>query len=191
MTEIEASLDVWREMGDRLHEAASHFQLGILHRLRGDLDRAETEALRSLEIVEPLNQPDLWKDYANLAEIARARGDAPAAADWQAKADAKRAEVACLAAGQGGPAAPDRQLMDALLALAQSVHQARTQHRAPEPDTAEALAQLAALPAPLGPFGGFLQSLARGEDPPAPPGLPDPLAQLAAALLAALAGAPP
>jgi len=196
VTEIEASLAIWQAMGNRLGAASSHAQLGILHRLRGDLDRAETQAHQALAIRESLDHLDAWKDYANLAEIARARGDTSAAADWQSKADAKRAEAKRRAAGPaadaGDPAAaPDRRLMEALLALAQSVHQARTQHRAPEPDTAEALAQLAGLPDPLGAFGRFLQALARGEDPPPPPGLPEPLAQVAAALLEALAGAPP
>ena len=196
VTEIEASLAVWQAMGNRVYEASSHSQLGILHRLRGDLDRAETQTRQALAIRESLDHPDTWKVYANLADIARARNDAPTAADWQSKADAKRAEMKRRAAGPAPapgdqPAAPDRQLTVALLALAQSVHQARTQHRAPEPDTAEALAQLAGLPDPLGAFGRFLQALARGEDPPPPPGLPEPLAQVAAALLEALAGAPP
>ena len=153
MTEIEASLAVWQAMGNRVYEASSHSQLGILHRLRGDLDRAETQTRQALAIRESLDHPDTWKVYANLADIARARNDAPTAADWQSKADAKRAEMKRRAAGPAPapgdqPAAPDRQLTVALLALAQSVHQARTQHRAPEPDAAEALAQLAGLPTP-------------------------------------------
>lgn len=71
---------------------------------------------------------------------------------------------------------------------AQAVYQARTQHRAPAPDVAEALAQVAGLPAALGAFGHFLQALARNEDQAPPPDLPDPLAQLGAALRDALAG---
>ncbi len=196
VTECEASLAIKQGMDNRLGAAYSHFQLATLHRLRGDLDRAESEARQSLAIVEPLDQPDLWKDYANLAEIARARGDTPAAADWQARSDAKREEAerrgAGPAPGAGGPAgALDPRLLDALLALARSVHQARTQHRAPDPETAEALAALAGHPAPLGDLGRHLAALARGEDPPPPPGLPEPLAQLIDALHQALAAGTP
>ncbi|WP_295390038.1 hypothetical protein [uncultured Thiodictyon sp.] len=78
--------------------------------------------------------------------------------------------------------------MEALTALAQAVYEARTQQRAHAPDVAESLAQVAGLPAPLGAFGRFLQALARHENPPPPPDLPAPLAQLAAALRDALAG---
>jgi tetratricopeptide (TPR) repeat protein len=186
LVEVEASLAIRQALGNRLDEAASRSQLAILHRLRGDLDRAEAEARKSLEIVEPLNQPDLWKDYANLADIARARGDQPAAAQWQAKAEAKRSEVERLAAGPGGPGL-DPRLVEALMSLARAVHGARTQGRPLEPDAAEALAQVMALPDPLGPFGRFLDGLARGANPQAPAGLPAPLDQIAAALLEALA----
>jgi len=88
--EIESSLVVWQEMGNHLGAASSHFQLGVLQRLRGDLERAECDLQQALAISEPLGHPNTWKICVNLAEIARARGDAAAAADWQAKADAKR-----------------------------------------------------------------------------------------------------
>ena len=75
--------------------------------------------------------------------------------------------------------------MDALLALARAVHQARSAGQPLPPDAAEALAQLAGLPAPLGDLGAFLQAVAEGQSP-APPPLPEPLDQLAEALLEAL-----
>jgi hypothetical protein len=75
--------------------------------------------------------------------------------------------------------------MDALLALARAVHHARTAGEPLPPDAAEALAQLAGLPAPLGDLGAFLQAIADGRTP-APPALPEPLDQLADALLEAL-----
>ncbi len=194
VTEIESSLAIEREMGNRLGAASSHIQLGILHRLCGDLERAETESLRSLEIFEPLNHPDLWKVYSNLSNIAVARGDAPRAADWHSKRDAKLAELKRLAAGPDLEAhssdASDRAVMKTPATLAQSVYQSRIQRRPPEPDIAEALAQLANSTPPFGHFGAFLQAIARFDDPPPPPGLPEPLAQLAADLLDALARGP-
>lgn len=98
VTEIESSLVIKLEMGNRLGEAVSRFQLGVLCRLLGDLDRAEAEARQALAIREPLNHPDTWKDCASLAEIARVRGDQSAATDWQARADALRATFEGLAA---------------------------------------------------------------------------------------------
>ncbi len=47
----------------------------------------------ALLIYEPLNLPSVHMTYGSLAEIARARGDAEAAAEWQAKRDAKIAEL--------------------------------------------------------------------------------------------------
>jgi len=185
VTEIEAGLAICREMGDRLGEASAHYKLAHLHRVRGDLVRAETEARQALAIWEPLGHPHALKVHLGLADIARARGDTRGTADWQAKADAKQAEVDHLAAGPDGgagpgrPTASDGRTMDALHALTQAAHPA---------DAAAALAQLVGLPAPLGAFARFLQAIVRGEEPlpPLPPDLPEPLAQLAAELLAAL-----
>jgi tetratricopeptide (TPR) repeat protein len=189
LVEVEASLAVWQAMKNRVYEAASHFQLGVLHRRRGDLDRAEAEARQALAIYEDLGHPETWKVYANLAKIAQARNDHPAAAQWQAKAEAKRAEVERLAADPGsgpGPAGLDPRLVEALMALARAVHLARTRGQLLASDAAAALAQVMALPDSLGPFGRFLDGLARGADPAPPAGLPAPLDQIAAALLEAL-----
>jgi hypothetical protein len=64
------------------------------------------------------------------------------------------------------------------------VHHARTAGEPLPPDAAEALAQLASLPAPLGDLGAFLQAVASGRTQ-APPSLPEPLDQFAQALLEA------
>ena len=186
LAEVGASLAITQAQGNRVGEARSRFQLGILQRLRGDLGRAEAEARQALAIREDLDHPDVLKDYANLAHIARARGDQAGAVQWQAKADAKLEEVERLAAGPG-PAGLDPRLVEALMSLARAVHGARTQGRALEPDAAEALAQVMALPDPLGPFGRFLDGLARGANLEPPAGLPAPLDRIAAALLEALA----
>ncbi len=206
IAEIAASLAIKQQMDNQLGAAASHGQLSQLHRLRGDLDRAEAEARQALAIYEPLDHPETWKVYASLADIARARGDAATADQWQAKAEAKRAEMQRRARGddgdqggdQGGdqrdhtgpttidPADPrHRELLQALTALAQAVYQARTQGQPLPPDAAEALAQLAKHPDPLPAYAAFLQAIAAGTDP-APPPLPEPLDAIAAELRAAL-----
>jgi tetratricopeptide (TPR) repeat protein len=203
VTEIEASLAIWQQMNNQINAASSHGQLAVLHRLRGDLDRAEAEARQALAIHEPLDHPDTWKDYLSLAQVARARGESTAADQWQAKADAKHAEMqrrarggsedAADAADPAAAALQNRQFLDALVALAQAVYQhqaaAAAQPPAPvqplPPDIAETLAQLTQLPPPLPTFAAFLQAIAASQRPtPAP--LPALLDQLAADLLQAL-----
>ncbi len=66
----------------------------------GELDRAEEYLQRSLATHESLNLPDVHNDYATLADVARARGDAKAAREWQAKSDAKVAELEHLQRGE-------------------------------------------------------------------------------------------
>ena len=204
-TEIEASLTISQQMNNQLGAGLSHYQLGVLHLLRGDLDRAEADARQALAIHEPLDHPDTWKDYLSLADIARARarGGSPAADQWQAKADAKHAEMQRRARGGSEDAADttdpaaaalqNRQFLDTLVALAQAVYQhqaaAAAQPTAPvqplPPDLAEALAQLTQYPPPLATFAAFLQAIAAGQRPTPPP-LPAPLDKLAAELLQAL-----
>jgi hypothetical protein len=67
----------------------------------GDLDRAEDHLCQAAGIWEPLEHPDVYKVYANLAQVARNRGDAEAAAEWQTKCDAKIAELERLRRGVG------------------------------------------------------------------------------------------
>ena len=203
INEIEASLACWQQMNNQVNAAASLFQLGEIHRLRGDLDRAEAQARQALAIYEPLDHPETWKAYLSLANIARARGDGAAADQWQVKADAKRAEMqrrsrggsedAADAADPAAAALQNRQFLDALVALAHAVYQhqaaAAAQPTAPvqplPPDLAETLTQLTQLPPPLATFAAFLQAIATGQRPTPPP-LTAPLDQLAADLLQAL-----
>lgn len=99
------SLAVWLEMNNRVNTAAAYSQLGVLYRMLGEWKQAEEHSMQALRIHEELNHPDVYRDYWNLADIARARGDAPAAAGWQAKYEAKVAKLARLARGEGTPAA--------------------------------------------------------------------------------------
>nr|VFK40960.1 MAG: Tetratricopeptide repeat-containing protein [Candidatus Kentron sp. SD]VFK46715.1 MAG: Tetratricopeptide repeat-containing protein [Candidatus Kentron sp. SD]VFK80456.1 MAG: Tetratricopeptide repeat-containing protein [Candidatus Kentron sp. SD] len=96
---VREGLDGFLAMGNQLGAAASYFQLGVLYRLSGDIEAAEENARRALAIREPLDHPDVYKDYWSLMNITHARGDEPAAGEWQAKRDAKLAEVERLRAG--------------------------------------------------------------------------------------------
>jgi tetratricopeptide (TPR) repeat protein len=168
------SLAIELENENRIGAADSYFQLGKLHQLLGDLDAAQRYLLKSVEINESLDLPEVYKDYANLAQIARARGDEKSAAEWQAKAEAKYAEIKRRERGEG-PSAPrvDQQLVKFLTGLAQVSYAVRAQKAALPPDLAEALAQLHDAPPPFNAIGAFLQAAASGQDLlPVPAGLP-------------------
>ncbi len=176
----EESLAVWLERENQVAAASSYFQLGVLHRLLGDPERAEELSRRSLRIRESLNLPDVYKDYASLADVARDRGDAEAAAEWQAKHDAKVAELERLRRGDGDATADvEAQLAPVVLALAQAAFEARARDGPLPPEAAEGLAQLDALPAPLNDAGAFLNAVAAGGTVPAvPAGLPAAVAEI-------------
>ncbi len=147
---------------------------------------------QAMEIDEALGLPDVYKDYANLAHIARDRSDGEAAAEWQAKHDAKLAEVEQLRRGDGdgGPSAEQvRQIKEFVLALAQAAYTGRMSRAPLPPDAAERLAQLGQVPPPLGAVAAFLQAFADGQPvPPLPVGLPAPVAEVLEALVKGLAG---
>jgi tetratricopeptide (TPR) repeat protein len=183
---VEESLATWLELGGQVYAAASYGQLGILHRMLGELDQAEKHMLQALQIHESLNLPDVYKDYGNLARIARERGDDEAAARWGAKREAKLAELQRLRRGDA-PAAPSPQLAQLVLALAQAAFAARASGTPLPPDAAEALAGLAELPPPLGAIAPLLEAVASGQAlPPPPPGLPPELARILQALVEAM-----
>jgi hypothetical protein len=130
----------------------------------------------------------VYKDYGNMADIARARGDETGAAQWQAKYEAKVAELEKLR--RGGSSPEDQlagQLGKVVLALAQVAYQSRQANVPLPPDAAEALAQLGRLPPPLGSISPFLQAVASGGVVSSvPAGLPPQLEQILQSLLAAL-----
>ena len=192
---VEESLTIGLEMGNQLGAADSYSQLGLLYPLLGDLAQAEENALKSLQIRESLNHPDAYKSYGILANIAEARGDSDVAAQWQAKLEAKWAEIQQLRQGPGageqgraGVGGQEAQLVQAIVELAQAAFNARQSGNV-EPELAEALARLVAAPAPLGSVGSFLQAVATGEElPPLPPGLPAPFENILVQLVEALEG---
>ncbi len=181
LASIEESLAVDLERNDQIGAATSHHQLGKLHWMLGDFDSAEKKSHEALETFEPLDHPQVWKVYDNLAKVAEARGDAAAAAGWAAKRDAKLEELRQRRGG-GGDGAPLAQLAEPLLALAQAVYASRASRSDLDPQAAEAVATLCGLPSPLAEIGTFLRAVAAGKvgeaAPPAPAGLPSDLARI-------------
>ena len=142
VTSVEESLAGWLELNNQVNAASSYSQLGVLHRMLGDLDQAEKSMRQALQIYEAHNLPDVYKVYGNLAGIARDRGDAAAAARWQAKYETKLAELERLRRGEGteegemgeggrGRGGAEEQLATLILALAQAAYQARAAQRPP------------------------------------------------------------
>ena len=187
---VKECLGTMLEIDDQVSAAASQHQLGILHRDLGELDEAEQYATKALAIRESLSLPNVYKDYANLADIARDRGDTGAAAEWLAKRDAKVAELERLSRGEGGdgqaPGVPP-ELVQGITALAQAAYGARASESPLPPDAAEALATIAQWPPPLNAIAPFLDTLAAGKPvPPLPAGLPGELEKVLQALIEAI-----
>ena len=192
VTAVEEAAAIDREMGNPADMASSHRQLGKIYRLLGVFDKAEENLLQALQIDESLDQPDLWKTYHHLADLARDRGDAAAAAQWQAKCEAKLAELEARRRADRGEEDTqpqvDPQLVQVILALAQAAHQARSSRAPLPPEAGELVAQLMEQLGPLGQVGLFLSSVAANKAVPAvPAGLPPQLAQILEALAEAWA----
>ena len=185
---VQESLEITLENQNQIGAADSYFQLGVLHQKLGDLEAAEQYLLKSIQINEELDLPEVYKDYGILVKIARARGDEKSAAEWQAKFEAKYVEIQRLERGEeaGGPKIDER-LMKFLTELAQVCYAVRVQKASLPPEVAEALAQLRDAPPPFPAIDAFLQAAASGAAlPPLPPDLPTPIEKLLQALQEAL-----
>ncbi|MCP5085399.1 MAG: tetratricopeptide repeat protein, partial [Rhodobacteraceae bacterium] len=188
---VEECLAIMLEMGNQVGAALSYMELGKTYRLLGDFEQAEKQLHQALQLHESLNIPDVFKTYWNLAALARDRGNAAAAAQWQAKYDAKRAELDARnradGAGQAANPLANPQLVQFVAALAQAAYQARAANASLPPEAAEALAELMEQPGALGQIGLFLSAIVAGEAVPAvPAGLPPQLTDILQALVAAL-----
>jgi tetratricopeptide (TPR) repeat protein len=189
---VQEGLEIWLATDNQVNVAASYSQLGILQRMRGDLDAAEQNALKALQIRESLDHPDVWRVYYTLADIARLRGDEKSAAAWQAKYETKRAEIKRREQGVGADGvhpAPriDEQLIKFLTELAQACYAVRAQKAALPPELAEALAQLHDAQPPFNEIGAFLQAAASGGALlPVPSGLPKQVSPVLEALKEAI-----
>jgi tetratricopeptide (TPR) repeat protein len=90
---IEKSLAIKLDMDNTVGAEASYFQLGILYWKLGEPEQAEKYLLRATNLSESLNLAKVYKNYSVLARFAQSRGDWEAAARWQARCDAKVAEL--------------------------------------------------------------------------------------------------
>src|SRR5205823_3149871 len=141
----------------------------------GDLAAAERHAHAAREIRESLGLKEAFKDYHSLAEIAQARGDTRAAAEWAQKRDDLLAELERRAGGSGGlPAQMLQELQQLAIASAPAVFRGGDL----DPGAEEALATLDGSPAPFPDFAAHLRQLAAGQLGPIPAALPAELRQL-------------
>jgi hypothetical protein len=90
---VQESLHIKLERQSQIDAASSYFQLGKLYRMLGDLAQAEQHLEQARAIYEPLDHPNLYIVYGDLARVAHARGNAAAAAEWRIKSEAKEAEL--------------------------------------------------------------------------------------------------
>jgi tetratricopeptide (TPR) repeat protein len=179
------SLRVWQSKKDGPKEAGSRCQLAWTYLHLGDITTAQDCADKARQICEALNLPETWRIYDILSEIAKARGDIAAAAEWAKKRDDLRAELERRAGGGGGLPA---QMLKALQALTIACAQAGFGDGRLGPDGEEDLARLAGGPAPFPAFAGFLRHVAAGELPPIPDGLPPELRAMVEGLVEAIRG---
>jgi len=99
---VEEGLRVWQDHGNQPNEAMALVQLARIELRLGNFDSAIQYALRGLAIDEELwILPELHADYGTLSEIAQARGDLAAAAEWAKKRDDLLAELERRAGGGG------------------------------------------------------------------------------------------
>lgn len=181
---LQEGLRLLRQLENKPNEAKSRCQLARVHLLLGELHEAERHALRSLQIDEDLALTrELPADYNIMADIARARGDAAQAAEWELKRDAAREELERRGRGPGGL---PPQFLQAVQALSMDCARAAVERAQLGPAEESALAQIENLPAPLSELSRFLRRLAAGEIPEVPAGLPAELGELLGQLLDAI-----
>ena len=172
---MEESLRVCQDQQNEPYEAESWSQLARIHLRLGDLAAAERHAQAARQIRESLDLKEAYKDYHTLSEIAKARGDAPAAAEWAKKRDDLLEELKRRAGGGGGLPA---QMLGALQQLTIACARAGFGDGDLGPGEEEALATLEQNPAPFPDFVAYLRQLATGQLPPIPASLPTELRQI-------------
>ncbi len=172
---LDESLRIWRSLRDKPHEADSLGQLAQIYLLLGDLAGAERHAGVARQIHESIGLKEAFKDYNTLSEIAAARGDAAAAAEWARKREELLAELERRAGGGGGIPS---ELLKALVQLTLACARAGFGGESLGPDAEEALTTLDGYPAPFPAFTAHLRRLAAGELAPIPSDLPKELREM-------------
>src|SRR5262249_36559084 len=138
---------------------------------------------RALAIHERLGLKEALIEYNTLAEIARARGRAEEATEWERKCAAKLEELERRAAG---PVGLHPQNIRTLQALSLACASAAKDGNELEPDAEAALAQMDGLPAPMPELARFLRGIAAGDIPALPASTPAELRSFFEQLLTAL-----
>ena len=181
---VAESLNAWLELKNRPYEAMSHGQLARICLLLGHLDEAEEHAAQGLAIDEELQiVRELPTDYQIMRAIARARGNEAEAAEWERKRDVAIAELERRAQGEGGTS---QQLVKAILALAMDCARAGVDGSDLNPQAESVIAKLEQADPPLNSLSPFLRTLAAGQLPSVPPGLPEELSKMLAELMDAV-----
>jgi tetratricopeptide (TPR) repeat protein len=165
---VDKALQIWQARQIKPDEAKSLSQLARIDFLLGDFPAAERHAHAAREIHESLGLKEAVLDYDVLSNIAQARGDARAAAEWAQKRDQLAAEIERRASGDGLPA----QMLKVLQQLAIACAQAGFDGADRNPSAEEALATLDGSPAPLPDFARHLRQIAAGQLPPISASLP-------------------
>jgi hypothetical protein len=127
IAEERAALVLQQQLGHPVSIARSHNNLASrLHRA-GALDEAEEHARTALDICEQLRDPHTWQTLWVLEDIATARGDAAAAAEWRRRKEAARAEAEERA---GTPTLPSETVASSLQVAAQARRQGQSLEQA-------------------------------------------------------------
>jgi tetratricopeptide (TPR) repeat protein len=169
---VRQGLGIRQSLGNEPDVSASHSQLAKIYLYLGEPDRAEDNAHRAREITERLGLKEAHIVYHHLAQIARARGNATAAAEWETKRNDLLAELERRA---GGSAELTAEGLQAIVGLTMACVRARVDRSELAPQAEAALAQLAEAPAPLDGLASFLRAVAAGEEASVPAGLPEEL----------------
>ena len=189
---LQESLQMQIDRQNKPGEAMSRSQLSRVYLLMGELEKAEAHAYQAREINAGLDiRQALFRNYNNLAQIARTRGNEAQAVQWEARREEVRAELTRRArGGDAADAGLPRQTVQAIIQLAVVCVQAGLSGTGLPSEAESAMAQLESEAAgPLQPLGHYLRRFATGpaSDTVAalatpPTGLPDPLPQLIAQL---------
>jgi tetratricopeptide (TPR) repeat protein len=93
ITDERAALALEERLGRAASAATAHHNLADRLRRVGSLDEAEEHARQALAVWEQLRDENTWKTLKILEEIAEARGDEAAAAQWRRRKEAARSEA--------------------------------------------------------------------------------------------------
>ncbi|HEY2294901.1 MAG TPA: hypothetical protein VGM86_29710 [Thermoanaerobaculia bacterium] len=181
------SLRIKQRYSSKPDEASAWSSLAQIHFRLGDLASADYHAHEARKIREFLDLKEVYKDYDNLSEIAHARGNLDAAAEWAKKRDDLLHELERQGGGGVGLTA---QLFKALQALTLACAKAGFEDGGFGPEGDEALGQMAELPVPFSGYVAFLRQIAQGQLPPIPNGLPGEFRQWVEVLVQEIRKAP-